>query len=54
MFAGVTFPGGRRNDLVDALSQALSYKHVPYQWTDKVNENYYKFLFGLALRGVRF
>ena len=30
-----SFPGGRRNDLVDALSQALAYKHVPYLWTDE-------------------
>jgi predicted phage terminase large subunit-like protein len=46
------FPGGRRNDLVDALSQALSYKHVPPNlWTPKALENYEKFLFGLACSG---
>jgi predicted phage terminase large subunit-like protein len=48
-----SFPGGRRNDLVDALSQALSYKHVPYLWTDKAVENYGNLLFGLMLGGVR-
>jgi predicted phage terminase large subunit-like protein len=47
-----TFPGGRRNDLVDALSQALSYKHVPPNlWTPKAIENYEKFLFGLGSSG---
>ena len=47
-----TFPGGRRNDLVDALSQALSYKHVPPNlWTPEALENYEKFLFGLAFSG---
>ena len=36
-----SFPGGRRNDLVDALSQALSYKHVPpYLWSDEALKNY--------------
>ena len=29
-----SFPGGRRNDLVDALSQALSYRHVARSWAD--------------------
>ena len=48
-----SFPGGRRNDLVDALSQALSYEHVPYLWTDKAVENYGNLLFGLMLGGVR-
>ena len=44
------FPGGRRNDLVDALSQALSYKHVPPNlWTPKALENYEKFLFGFRM-----
>jgi hypothetical protein len=46
------FPGGRRNDLVDALSQALSYKHVPPSlWTSEALENYERFLFGLACSG---
>jgi predicted phage terminase large subunit-like protein len=49
-----TFPGGRRNDLVDALSQALAYENVPYLWTDKVGENYGKLVSGLILSGVRF
>jgi predicted phage terminase large subunit-like protein len=44
-----TFPGGRRNDLVDALSQALAYKHVPFLWTEKALENYDKLIFGLML-----
>ena len=48
------FPGGRRNDLVDALSQALSYKYVPCLWTPKAVENYGNFLMGLMLKGVRF
>jgi predicted phage terminase large subunit-like protein len=47
------FPGGRRNDLVDALTQALSYKHVPYLWTDKAVDNYGKLLFGLMLNDGR-
>jgi predicted phage terminase large subunit-like protein len=47
-----TFPGGRRNDLVDALSQALSYKYVqPNLWTPEALENYNKLLFGLAWSG---
>jgi len=46
------FPGGRHNDLVDALTQALSYKHVPYLWTHKAVENYGNLLFGLMLNGV--
>jgi predicted phage terminase large subunit-like protein len=46
------FPGGQRNDLVDALSQALSYKHVqPNLWTPQALENYAKFQFGLACSG---
>jgi predicted phage terminase large subunit-like protein len=49
-----SFPGGRRNDLVDTLSQALSYKHVPCLWTDKAVENYGKLVSGLIARGVRF
>jgi predicted phage terminase large subunit-like protein len=49
-----TFPGGRRNDLVDALSQALSYKYVPCLWTPEAVENYGNFLVGLMLKGVRF
>jgi predicted phage terminase large subunit-like protein len=49
-----SFPGGRRNDLVDALSQALSYKYVPCLWTPEAVENYGNFLMGLMLKGVRF
>jgi predicted phage terminase large subunit-like protein len=48
-----SFPGGRRNDLVDALSQALSYKHVPCLWTDEALDNYGKFLSNLMVSGVR-
>jgi predicted phage terminase large subunit-like protein len=48
------FPGGRRNDLVDALSQALAYKHVPYLWTEKAVENYGNLISGLILNRVRF
>ena len=47
------FPGGRRNDLVDALSQALAYKHVPCLWTEKTGENYGYFTSSLILSGVR-
>jgi phage terminase large subunit-like protein len=43
------FPGGHRNDLVDALSQALDYKHVRYVLNDTVNENYAKLIATLAL-----
>jgi predicted phage terminase large subunit-like protein len=49
-----SFPGGRRNDVVDALSQALAYEHVPCLWTPKAVENYGNFLSGLMLSGVRF
>ena len=45
-----SFPGGRRNDLVDALSQALAYKHVPLLLTPKAVENYGNFLSRLAGR----
>jgi hypothetical protein len=46
------FPGSRRDDFVDALSQALSYKHAPpYLWTPKALENYDKLMFDLALSG---
>jgi phage terminase large subunit-like protein len=48
------FPGGHRDDLVDALTQALDYKHVRYVLNDKVNENYGNLIAGLALSGVRF
>jgi predicted phage terminase large subunit-like protein len=48
------FPGGHRNDLVDALSQALDYKHVRCVWTDESVENYNRLLFGLTAMGVRF
>ena len=46
------FPGGRHNDLVDALTQGLGYKHVRYLWTDKAVENYGNLLFGLMLNGA--
>ncbi len=46
------FPGGQRDDLVDALTQALDHKHVPYLWIDKALENYGNLMFQLAL--VRF
>ena len=46
------FPGGRHNDLVDALTQGLDYKHVRYLWTDKAVENYGNLLFGLMLNGA--
>jgi len=45
------FPGGRHNDLVDALTQGLGYKHVPSLWTDKAVDNYGNLLFGLMLNG---
>jgi predicted phage terminase large subunit-like protein len=48
------FPGGHRDDLVDALTQALDYKHVRCVWTDKSVENYNNLLFSLMARGVRF
>ena len=48
-----SFPGGRRNDLVDALSQALSYKHVPHNlWTPEAQENYGKLLLRLGVQRV--
>ena len=48
-----SFPGGSRNDLVDALTQALAYKHVlPCLWNEKTVENYGNLLFGLALSRV--
>jgi predicted phage terminase large subunit-like protein len=48
------FPGGHRDDLVDALTQALDYKHVRYVLNDTVNENYANLIATLALSGVRF
>jgi predicted phage terminase large subunit-like protein len=42
------FPGGRRNDLVDALTQALGHKHVPFLRTDKALDNYGNLLANLA------
>ena len=45
-----TFPGGRRNDFVDSLSQALSYKHAaPNMFTTDAVENYGNFLSQLTL-----
>ena len=49
-----TFPGGQRDDLVDALTQALNHKHTPYLWTPKASENYGNMLMQLMLSGVRF
>ena len=49
-----TFPGGQRDDFVDALTQALDHKHTPYLWTSKASENYENMLFQLTLSGVRF
>jgi len=46
------FPGGRHNDLVDALTQGLGHKHVPHLWNDKAVENYGKLLFGLMPYGA--
>jgi predicted phage terminase large subunit-like protein len=43
------FPGGHRDDLVDALTQALDYKHVRYVLNDTVNENYANLIATLAL-----
>jgi phage terminase large subunit-like protein len=48
-----TFPGGQRNDLVDALSQSLAYRYVPCLWTDKALENYNKLLWTLAASAPR-
>ena len=48
-----TFPAGKRNDLVDALSQALAYKHVSYLWTDESLANYSKLLCTLAASAPR-
>jgi predicted phage terminase large subunit-like protein len=48
------FPGGHRNDLVDALSQALDYKHVRCRWTDESVANYNNLIFSLIASGVRF
>jgi phage terminase large subunit-like protein len=50
----LAFPGYYRNDLVDALSQALDYKHSRYVLSDTVNENYGNLIAGLAFAGVRF
>jgi len=44
------FPGARRNDLVDALTQALSYEYPRYLWTPQALENYNKLLFSLMPR----
>ena len=48
------FPAAQRNDLVDALSQALDYKHVHCIWTDEAVDNYSNLLFNLMAMGVRF
>jgi predicted phage terminase large subunit-like protein len=42
------FPSGRRNDLVDALTQALGHARVHYLWTPKALDNYNRLLFSLA------
>ncbi|MGA8902999.1 phage terminase large subunit [Bradyrhizobium sp.] len=49
-----SFPGGQHNDLVDALSQALGYKHIGFEWTDTAQRNYEKCILELGLRGIRF
>jgi predicted phage terminase large subunit-like protein len=49
----LSFPGGRRNDQVDALSQALAYKYVPHLWTNEALENLDTFLSGLMLSCAR-
>jgi predicted phage terminase large subunit-like protein len=46
------FPGGRRNDLVDALSQALAHKSVPFLLNDVVLENYGRLISGLRAYGM--
>src|SRR5262249_29262056 len=48
----LSFPSGQRNDLVDALTQALAYKTVRCLWTDKSVENYNKLLSNLMAMGV--
>jgi predicted phage terminase large subunit-like protein len=49
----LSFPAGQRNDLVDALTQALGYKHVRCLWTDEALENYNKLLWTLAASAPR-
>jgi predicted phage terminase large subunit-like protein len=49
-----SFPAGQHNDLVDALTRALWYKHPRQFWTDKSVENYNNLLFNLMAMGVRF
>ena len=44
------FPGGHRDDLVDALTQALDYKHTRYVLSDTVNENYMHLMLGGGFR----
>jgi len=44
-----SFPGGQRNDLVDALTQALGYNRVPSLFTDEAVKNYGNLLANLAL-----
>ncbi len=46
-----SFPASQRTDLVDALSQALAYKHVRGVWTDQGVENYGKLFWIIALSG---
>lgn len=48
-----SFPGGRRNDLVDALTQALAHNHVPFLWTDEALNNYGSLVANLGLFGGR-
>ena len=43
-----SFPGGQRNDLVDALTQALGYNRVPSLFTDEAIKNYGNFLGNLT------
>jgi predicted phage terminase large subunit-like protein len=49
-----SFPGGQHDDLVDALSQALGYEHLPYEWTEKAVENFGHLVNSLMLDRLRF
>ena len=42
------FPSGRRNDLVDALTQALGHERVRHLWTPEALDNYSSLVFSLA------
>ena len=49
----LSFPAGQRNDMVDALTQALGYKCVHHIWTDEMVENYGRVLSTLNLMQTR-